>query len=461
MENVCAVILAAGDGKRMKSRHPKVMCEVLFKPMIQWVADSCMQAGIPAGCAVLGKGAEEIYPLLPESISTVLQEQRLGTGHAASMAKDFLHQGAFAHTLVLNGDAPLLSPEDIRSAYDLHIQAGSRVTVISAEVENPHGYGRILRSGDQVSAIVEERDATDAQRAIREINSGAYWMETSFLLDFFAHMHNDNSQNEYYLTDCIAHAVATGSRAGAYIAHPDAVLGANSRADLAQLNAIARSRVIARLLDGGVNIPFPDSVVIGPDCEIGQDTTILPGTVLRGKTRIGTGCEIGPNGYLADAVVGDRCRILSSQIDSSKLEDDVRLGPMSNVRPGSTLCSRVKVGDFVEVKNSVIGEKTSVAHLTYVGDSDIGARCNFGCGVVTVNYDGQGKYRTTVGDDAFIGCNTNLVAPVEVGHRVYAAAGTTITENVPDDALVIGRSRQVIKKDWVKERGKYRKSSDK
>lgn len=459
MDNVCTVILAAGDGKRMNSQHPKVMCEVLCKPMVQWVIDSCIQAQIEDGCVILGAGANEIYPLLPDTFASALQEQRLGTGHAASMAQDFLRKGRFAHVLILNGDAPLLSPEDICGAYALHIQSANCVTVISAEVDAPFGYGRILRNGDLITAIVEEKDATDQQRTIREINSGAYWMQTDFLLDFFGNMSNNNSQNEYYLTDCIAHAAARGLRAGAYIANPDAVLGANSRAELARLNTIARSRIIDRLMGQGVSIPFPETVVIGPDCTIGQDTVVLPGTVLRGHTQIGCDCEIGPNSYIMDSVIGDNCRVLSSQIDSSQLEEGVTIGPMSNIRPGSALGDRVKVGDFVEIKNSTLGERTSVAHLTYIGDSDVGERCNVGCGVVTVNYDGQGKYRTTIGDEAFIGCNTNLIAPVTVGNRVYAAAGTTITEDVPADALVIGRTRQAVKENWVKERGKYRKYS--
>lgn len=457
MKNCCAVILAAGDGKRMKSAHPKVMCEVLSVPMIDWVTGNCRDAGISSGCAVLGAGADEIAPRLPEGFSTALQKERLGTGHAASMARDYLRAGGFDHVAVLNGDAPLLSGGELRAAYALHVWEGNRATVVSARVPAPRGYGRILRGENGVAAIVEEADATEEQRALDEISSGAFWFECSALLDFFDHMGRDNVQGEYYLPDAVAHITGRGGRVGAYVAPAEAVLGANSRKELQELNRIAREMVLDRHLENGVDIPFPEGVVIGPAVEIGPDTVILPGTVLSGNTRIGTDCRIGPNSYLENATVGDRCVILSSQIDDAVLESDVRVGPMSNVRPRCHIHSGVKIGDFVELKNSVVGENTSVAHLTYVGDSDVGARCNFGCGVVTVNYDGSKKYRTVIGDESFIGCNTNLVAPVTVGDRVYAAAGTTITENVPSNAMVIGRARQIVKENWVQERGKYTK----
>lgn len=461
MEQVSAVILAAGDGKRMKSSHPKVMSEVLFKPMISWVTDNCLAGGISGGCVVLGAGADEVSACLPEQFIHVLQPERKGTGHAASMAQDFLHHGGFSHVVVLNGDAPLLFGEELQKAYAQHIADGNSVTVISAHVENPLGYGRVIRDGNRVSEIVEEKDCDDAQRAVDEINSGAYWFETAFLLDYFQNMRCDNAQNEYYMTDCIAYAVKAGRRVGAYAAPSLCVLGANSRADLQYLNMAANRHIQAMHMEGGVNIPFPQDVVIGPDVQIGPDTTILPGSILRGVTQVGSDCEIGPNSHLQDAAIGDKCVILSSYVDCSRVRNGAHIGPMSNVRPNCDVGERCKVGDFVELKNSTVGEATSVAHLTYLGDTDMGARCNVGCGVVTVNYDGNKKYRTVVGDEAFLGCNTNLVAPVKVGNRVYAAAGTTVTEDVPDDALVIGRARQVIKENWVSDRGRYTKYNKK
>lgn len=457
MEKTCAVILAAGDGKRMKSAKPKVCAEVLFKPMISWVIDAVSAAGVADARVVLGAGGEHVAPLLPQGFSTAFQAERKGTGHAAMMAADFLRAGGFSDALVLYGDSPFISPEDISAAYQAHKQDGRQVTVFSAQVENPAGYGRIVRERQNITAIVEQRDTDEKTAAITEINAGVYWCEVPFLLDFFENMQNHNAQDEYYLTDVVSYAVQTGKKAGAYIASPDTALGANDRESLALLNAIAREKVLQKHWQSGVNIPFTDGVVIGADVHIGADTTILPGTIIKGKTVIGEGCEIGPNSYLENAAVGDFCRVISTRIESSQLENGVKIGPMSNVRPNCHIGESAKIGDYVELKNSNIGRGTAVAHLTYVGDSDVGSNCNFGCGVVTVNYDGSAKYRTVIGDDVFIGCNTNLIAPVTLGDRVYTAAGTTVTEDVPDDALVIGRARQSVKLNWARERGLFAK----
>ena len=457
MQKTCAVLLAAGDGKRMKSARPKVLCEVLFKPMIRWVADCCVQAGIPGNCAVLGFGAELVKEALPAGFKSVLQNERKGTGHAAMMAAAFIRECGAEDVAVLCGDAPFITPKDLLGAYELHKTQGNKVTVLSARVSDPAGYGRIVREGAGVTAIVEHGDADEDTLEINEINSGAYWFNAAFLLQFFENMQCHNAQGEYYLTDTVHFAVKGAEKAGAYVAHPHSVLGANSRKGLQELNRIARISVLERLMEDGVSIPFADGIVVGADVRVGRDTVLLPGTILRGNTIIGEDCEIGPNSYLENAVVGNDCRIISTFIESSTLEDGVKIGPMSNVRPGCHISAKVKVGDFVELKNSNIGEKTAVAHLTYVGDSDVGAGCNFGCGVVTVNYDGTHKCRTQIGDGCFIGCNTNLIAPVKLGDRVYSAAGTTITEDVPDDALVIGRARQTVKEDWCKQSGLYRK----
>lgn len=457
MESVCAVILAAGDGKRMKSALPKVMCQVLFKPMIRWVADSVVEAEVSNACVILGDNGEAVEAVLPEGFATAVQQERKGTGHAVMMARDYIQAGGFEHVLVLCGDAPFVQAQEITRSFQEHERAGNCLTVLTAEVENPYGYGRIVRSGQQVTAIVEQADADEATAQIREINSGGFWFQADFLLEALEHLKADNAQGEYYLTDTLSYAVGKNYRAGACIVSPEAALGANDRKGLALLNQAARERILDFHLANGVNVPFPEGIIIGPDVEIGPDTTILPGTVLRGKTSVGASCELGPNSYLENAVIRDNCRVLSTYVDSSTLESGVKIGPMSNVRPGSYLDSGVKVGDFVEIKNSNIGKKTAVAHLTYVGDSDVGEGCNFGCGVVTVNYDGANKHRTTIGDNVFIGCNSNLVAPVKVGNRAYSAAGTTITEDVPDDALVIGRARQTVKENWAAKTGRFSK----
>ena len=452
----CVVILAAGRNTRMKSAKSKMLCEVLFKPMLSWVLDAVAQAGIPDICTVVSEDAGDLLSLLPAHAATAVQKERKGTGHAVMMAVDFIKNGGYSDVLVLYGDAPLIAPADLQASRAAHRQSDAAVTVLTAELSDPSSYGRIVRENGAFRAIVEHRDADEVTRQITEINSGIYWFRADFLLEALASITPANAQGEYYLTDTIAYALANGYTAATCAADARSVLGANTRRDLAELNHIAREELLNKHLDNGVDIPLSDGIMIGPDVTIGADTVLLPGTILKGKTSIGTGCEIGPNSYLENATVGDNCRVISSYIDSSTLDEWVKVGPMSNIRPGSHLHAGVKIGDFVEIKNSDIGANTSMSHLTYVGDSDVGRGCNFGCGVVTTNYDGTNKYRTTIGDDVFIGCNTILVPPVRVGNRAYSAAGTTVTEDVPDDALVIGRVRQTVKKDWSKRTAKYR-----
>ena len=453
---VCAIVLAAGKGTRMKSARAKALCQVLFKPMISWVLDSVQAADIPAVCVVVSDEADELRAVLPAGAATAVQRERKGTGHAVMMAEDYIKENGFADVLVLYGDAPFAAAADIRASLAAHRASGASVTVLTAHVDDPARYGRIVRQDGALQAIVEYNDADEETRQITEINSGIYWFRADFLAEALASIAPANAQGEYYLTDTVAYAIANGHTAQACLVNARSVLGANTRQDLAELNRLARADILDRHMTNGVDIPIDDGIMIGPDVTIGPDTVILPGTIIKGKTAIGAGCEIGPNSYLENAVIGDDCRILSSYIDSSTLDTGVKIGPMSNVRPGSHLHDGVKIGDFVEIKNSEIGAGTSMSHLTYVGDSDVGRGCNFGCGVVTTNYDGTNKYRTTVGDDVFIGCNTILVAPVKLGNRAYSAAGTTVTEDVPEDALVIGRARQTVKKDWSKKTGKYK-----
>ncbi|MCL2856437.1 MAG: bifunctional UDP-N-acetylglucosamine diphosphorylase/glucosamine-1-phosphate N-acetyltransferase GlmU [Oscillospiraceae bacterium] len=459
MEKACAVLLAAGDGKRMKSEKPKVLCEVLFQPMIAWVAKALAGAGIENCCAVLGAGYEQVRGVLPAHYSVAMQHERKGTGHAVMMAEDYIKNGDFRDVAVLCGDAPLIASGDISAAYDQHKTEKNAVTVLTAKVSNPTGYGRIVRTDGKVSAIVEQADADEATVLIDEINAGAYWFNAEFLLEALKGMGTSNVQGEYYLTDTVATAIKLGRPSGAYTSHPDAALGANDRRSLAILNEIARKKVIDRLLDNGVDIPFAGQVVVGPSVEIGADTIILPGCILKGETVVGNGCEIGPNTQLTDAAIGDGCKVVSSFVEASRVDDGVSIGPMSNIRPGCHLGPDVKIGDFVEVKSSNIGAKTSIAHLSYIGDSDVGTRCNFGCGIVTVNYDGNTKHRTTIGDGVFVGCNSNLIAPVVLGDGVYCGAGTTVTKDVPAWALVVGRSRQTVREDWNKSGAKFKKGN--
>lgn len=459
MSKTIAVILAAGEGKRMKSDMPKVLHEVLFKPMIDWVVDSAKGAGIDGICVVTGHGGEKVEAHLRGrgvDCEFAVQSEQLGTGHAVKQAADYIEREKPDDVLILCGDAPFVSSGIIKASYFEHKKAENAVTVLSAEAEDPKGYGRIVRNdaGDVVS-IVEEKDATPEQRKITEINAGAYWFKTSALLEALSKLDNNNAQGEYYLTDTVSILAGMGLQGGTFCVDMKYTSGANNRKQLFELNKIARSIIFDKLFDEGVSIVDDSGVLIGPDVKIGPDTTILPGTIIKGSTTIGSGCVIGPNSLIEDCVIADNVVFNASQARRSTIEKGVTIGPFSNIRPDCVIGENVHIGDFVEVKNSHIGVGTKVAHLTYVGDSDVGGGVNFGCGVVTVNYDGTKKSRTTILDNAFIGCNTNLVAPVTVGNGAYTAAGSTITKDVPDGALAVARSRQENIEGWaVKKLGK-------
>ena len=358
---------------------------------------------------------------------------------------------------MLYGDAPFVDEETILGALARHRETQAVLTVVAASVSDPTGYGRILRDERGLRAIVEQRDATKEQQAIQEINSGVMWFRCGFLLEALDQLQPNNVQGEYYITDAVELAVQAGERAEVYLASTaDVVQGANDRKALSHLNRLARDRVLDRLFAAGVDIPLTDGVLIGPDVQIGSDTTILPGVILKGHTVIGRGCTIGPDTTLTDCTVGDEVILDRVVGEESCVESGCRIGPFVHLRPHCQVKPDVKVGNFVELKNSTIGARTSVAHLTYLGDSDVGEGVNVGCGVVTANYDGAKKYRTVIGDGVFIGCNTNLIAPVEVGAGSSIAAGTTVTQRVPAGSLAIGRVRQQNKENWAVQKGKYR-----
>ncbi|MDF2632748.1 MAG: UDP-N-acetylglucosamine pyrophosphorylase/glucosamine-phosphate N-acetyltransferase [Caproiciproducens sp.] len=458
MQNNCAVILAAGDGKRMKSQKPKVLCEVLFKPMLSWVTSSCESAGISNICVVTGNGSEQVEEFLNVRYQTVFQRERKGTGHAVMMAAEYLKGFSGRNVLVLCGDAPFMDQNTIEEAYDLHQIQNNSVTVITANLHNPTGYGRIIRGQDGIHAIVEQKDADDEQKLINEVNSGTYWFAVDDLLEVLGEITSENSQGEYYLTDAVELILKKGKRADAYVSrNSEVILGANDRKTLLQLNETAKKMVIQKHLENGVEFASTDGVLISPDVEIGSETVILPSTILKGNTHIGQRCVIGPGSVVEDTIVGDDVVLNATQAYQSSIHSDVKIGPFVHIRPNSEIKSKVKIGDFVEIKNSVIGEGTAVSHLTYVGDSDVGENVNFGCGTVTVNYDGVNKFRTQIGDGAFIGCNTNLVAPVKIGNDAYTAAGSTITKDVPDGALGIERGKQEIKEGFAHKKLKDRK----
>lgn len=444
-----AVILAGGQGKRMKADIPKPMFKVLEEPMLEWVIKACEEAELSNLCIVKGYMAEKIDEYLNGRYETVLQSERLGTGHAVMQAVPFMEKNGVGNTLVLCGDAPFIDSETIKKSLELHEKEDNSITVITAEIDEPKGYGRIVRGESGITSIVEEKDATAAQREIKEVNSGAYWFKTSDLIEYLGELTQNNSQGEYYLTDSVFIALNKGRNVNAYISeNPNVVLGANDRKGLLALNTAARMAVIEKHLENGVEFNCIDGIVIGRDVEIEAGTEIMAGTHLRGKTKIGKDCRIGPNCIIDDCDIKDGVSLNYVQAFKSTIDAGVKIGPWVHIRPGSHIKSGVKIGDFVEIKNSTIGEGTAVAHLTYVGDSDVGKKVNFGCGTVTVNYDGIVKSRCEIGDNCFIGCNTNLIAPVKLGKAVYTAAGTTITRDVPDYALAIDRGVVKIKEGY-------------
>lgn len=457
LNNISAVILAAGEGTRMKSKHPKVTHRILGKPMIEHVIDSAIRAGIQDIVVVIGHKAEEVKECIHTNVRYVTQEEQLGTGHAMMCATSCI--AGSSTTLVLAGDNPLISEKTLRSLISYHIEHKLSGTILSAEFDDPSGYGRIIRDGSgNVEKIVEHKDASEDEKLIKEINSSMYCFNTAALIDALGEIKNKNAQGEYYLTDVIGIMKNKGLLVGAFRAEdPCDIMGVNSRLQLADAAKIMRGRVLKALMADGVTIIDPDSTYISRDAVIGMDTVIYPGTIIEGPAKIGEDCIIGPNSRIVDSVVHDNVEVNNSVVLNSEIKSGTHVGPFAYIRPESVIGQNVKIGDFVEVKKSQIDDGTKVSHLTYIGDSEVGKNVNFGCGTITVNYNGKVKNKTIIGDNVFIGCNTNLVAPVKINDDSYIAAGSTITDEVPEGALAIARERQVNKEGWVEKKGMKRK----
>ncbi len=454
----CAIILAGGKGTRMKSTLPKVMCEIIFEPMISYVIRAVKLAGAKDICVITGYAHEIIENYLPKDIETALQEPQLGTGHAVMQAREFISKHKDDDILILNGDGPLMDADTINKAYEYHKQNDNSITLVSAIADDLEGIGHIKRDENgTLLRIVEHKDANEEEKLIRESNAGVYWFKGADLLYALDNITNNNVQNEYYLTDSLEILIRANKNAGAYVCeNNESVLGANDRKQLNNLNTIMRRNINDNLMLNGVDIPCTDGVMIGIDVKIGNETKILPNTIITGNTVIGDNCVIGPNTYIDNSTIGNSVILDNCKITDSTIEDGVDCGPFVKVRANSVLKKGIHIGNFVEVKNSIIGEGTKAAHLTYIGDSDVGSKVNFGCGTITSNFDGKVKSRCKIGDGAFIGCNTNLVAPVEVGDKAYIAAGSTITDDIPENALSVARARQVNKEGWVEKKKPYK-----
>ncbi|MHB8172422.1 MAG: bifunctional UDP-N-acetylglucosamine diphosphorylase/glucosamine-1-phosphate N-acetyltransferase GlmU [Thermincolia bacterium] len=445
-----AVILAAGKGTRMKSKLPKVLHKVCGRPMVQQVIEAIRAAGVGKMVAIIGHGAEEVRQALGTTVEYAVQEQQLGTGHAVQQA-EALFTGFDGVVLVLCGDTPLVTGETISRLIQYHREQQATATVLTALMDDPIGYGRILRHPDgKVARIVEEKDASEQERQTKEINTGAYCFNSNDLFSALKNLTPANAQGEYYLTDTLEILQKQGKIiSGMVIKDSRELMGINDRVQLAEAEAIMRRRITENLMREGVTIIDPATTWIEQGVKIGMDTVIYPNTVMEGSTVVGEDCAIGPGTRLVDTTIEKGAEVQYSIILESIIGDHATIGPFAYIRPGTTIGKGVKVGDFVEIKKSVIGDGSKVPHLSYIGDSLIGKQVNIGAGTITCNYDGTNKYNTTVGDGAFVGSNTNLVAPVEVGPGAVIAAGSTITKNVPSKALAVARSKQNNIDNWV------------
>lgn len=444
-----AVVLAAGRGTRMKSNRAKVLHEVAGRPMVFWPARLALDLGCRPTVLVVGhQGSEVEQALAQENLRFAQQEEQLGTGHALLCAREQL-AGFSGTLLLLCGDVPLLRRETLERLLSYHRAQGAAVTVLTTEMTDPHGYGRIVRDGEEVLRIVEEKDASQKEKTIREINTGIYAFEAPFVFEALRTVGKDNAQGEYYLTDVVAAARAEGRTVCALTADPEETMGINDRVQLAEAGAHLRRRINERLMRQGVTLVDPATAYIDAEVEIGEDTVIHPGVHLRGRTRIGRECVIDPGVIATDCALGDRVHLKAgSVLAESQVGSGSDVGPMAHLRPGTVLAGDNKIGNFVETKKAVIGPGSKASHLTYLGDAEIGAEVNIGCGTITCNYDGVKKHKTVIEDHVFVGSDTQFVAPVRIGRNSLIAAGSTITKDVPADSLAIARSAQVNKEGW-------------
>ncbi|MBR2758399.1 MAG: bifunctional UDP-N-acetylglucosamine diphosphorylase/glucosamine-1-phosphate N-acetyltransferase GlmU [Exiguobacterium sp.] len=446
-----AVILAAGKGTRMKSKLYKVLHPVLGKPMVEHVVDQLDQIGVSRQIVIVGHGAEAVQDTLGTRVEYAVQEEQLGTGHAVQTAEAEL-AGKSGATLVVCGDTPLLTAETLEALLTHHEAQQAKVTVLTAIADDATGYGRVVRGEDgNVMKVVEHKDASEAELAINEINTGTYVFDNELLFDALKQVGNNNAQGEYYLPDVISIAKEAGEVVAAHTAPTfDETIGVNDRIALSQAEAIMRKRTNERLMREGVTFMDPASTYISPDVVIGSDTVIYPGTVILGKTTIGSECVIGPNSDIRNSVIEDHAVVRQSVVTDSRIGEAAQVGPFAHLRQQAVLGANTRVGNFVEIKKSTFGDGAKASHLSYIGDASIGERVNLGCGSITVNYDGKNKFETVVEDDAFVGCNVNLIAPVKVGKGAIVAAGSTITNDVPEEALAIARERQTNKEGYTK-----------
>ena len=450
---ISSIILAAGEGSRMKSKLPKGLHKICGKTMVECVIDGARGANITNNILVIGHGKEKIVEEIKGDDITFVEQPigddaPYGTGYAVMVAKEHIKDED--KIIMLYGDTPLISSKTLKDLIKHHDDSGYSATVLVAEFDNPKGYGRIVKDKmGNVIKIVEDKDANDEEKKIKEVNSGIYCFNGKALRNALDKLTNNNAQNEYYITDAIEIINNEGYTVGGYnLVDNRDIFGVNSRVQLSEAEKIMRSRINENHMIEGVTIIDPENTYIESSVVIGRDTIIYPGAILEGNTVIGEDCIIGHNTKILNSRIGNLVEIQSSTITDSTVDDNTKIGPYAYLRPNSNIGKNVKIGDFVEVKNSKIGDNSKASHLSYIGDATVGSNVNIGCGVVFVNYDGVNKHKTIVEDNAFVGSNSNLVAPVTVKSNGFVAAGSTITDEVPKDSLAIARSRQVNKEGW-------------
>lgn len=452
---IAIAILAAGKGTRLKSKHPKVLHEVGGKPLLAHVIAAATKV-VPAGdvFAIIGYEADRVRKAVaPSGIGFVLQPEQRGTGHALMVAREAL--APYDLVIVLYGDAPLITSETIERLRDFHLAKKAAMTILTASIDNPTGYGRIVRKkagSDDVKAIVEQKNVTPAQQKIHEINSGFYAFEGKALFGYIDKLNTDNHHGEFYLTDLAAILAKARQRVVAVQAR-DAyeVLGGNTRAELSEIDQHMRMAKCRQLMDEGVTILYPQTCVIDNDVEVGADTIIEPSVQLRGTTRVGRDTRIGSYSVILSCDIGDEVLVQTGCVlEHSVVRARASLGPYSHLRPGCEVCEDAHVGNFTELKKTRLGKGSKANHLTYLGDTEVGEKVNVGAGTITCNYDGVNKHKTIIEDGVFVGSDSILIAPVRIGKGAYIAAATTVTDDVPPDSLALGRTHQIVKEGWAK-----------
>lgn len=452
MKDSClSVVLAAGQGKRMKSSLQKVLHRLAGKALCEWVVESAAEATGTAPILVTNPDTEKFLELFGSRVIYAVQEQPLGSGHAVKCASE--HLAGDGYVLIIAADMPLIRPETLKMLADKAKSERLGVCLLTALADNPAGYGRILRDKTGVLRIVEHSDATDEQKKIREVNLSVYCFNIPLLVEALSNIKNENSQNEYYLTDCIEYISRKGNPVDAVVLEESSEgLGVNDKLQLSVAAKMLRERINNNLMIDGVTLIDPQNTYIDAGVEVEQDVTIYPGVILEGSTKIKQGAVLYPGSRISDSVIGYDTVVQNSVILQSVVGNGSTIGPYAYLRPNSAVGNGCRIGDFVEVKNCNIMDGAKVSHLSYVGDGEIGENANVGCGVVFVNYDGKKKGFTAVGKNAFVGCNVNLIAPVTVGEGAYVAAGSTVTTDVEPDALCVARSRQRTIPGWAKRR---------